>query len=520
MEKIAEVIKENKLKTGIIIGILLIVIGMGISMCFYLDYQNKQYEVEEVTSFSYYLLYENKKMGVIDTNGNILIQPIYEDIKIPNPQKAVFVCKSEEKTVVLNDKNETLFSEFEEVSAINTKGIASNMPYEKRVLRYKQNGKYGLIDYDGEIITKPIYEEIQGLENKESELLVKKDGKFGVINQKGARIIKPQYDGIVADGYYDENQKYALSGYIVSTKTEEGYRYGYINSKREKVLDLKYNSIERILNLKDTENVYLMAVRNGQAGVVKNEEVIVNYAYQSVEYDDYNNLFILQRTSNFGVADINGKEIIPLEYKEINIKGIYIQAKGPEDAITYFDETGNKIVDVKYESVLKTEKENYFITINSEGKYGLIDNSKNVLLENTYRYLEYLYEDYFIASNEEGYLGIINNKGKNVVEFKYDVLQKVDNTNMIQAKIIKENTTDIYSTKLELIYTNKNVAIYSYKDHIEVITEEETKYFDLYGNEINEANVQTTTKEPEQIGAYHKVYYGYGESYYTKEIEE
>lgn len=229
-----EVIKENKLKTGIIIGILLVVISIVVSIYFYLDYQAKQYEVEEVTHFSYYLLYENKKMGVIDTNGNILVEPIYDDIKIPNPTNPVFVCANEEKTLVLNDKKETLFTQFEEVTAINTKGTASNMPYEKKVLRYKQNGKYGLIDYEGKIVTKPIYEQIEGLENKESELLVKKEGKYGVINQKGARIIKTQYDEIIADGYYDENQKYALSGYVVGTKTEDGYRFRIYKFKKKK----------------------------------------------------------------------------------------------------------------------------------------------------------------------------------------------------------------------------------------------------------------------------------------------
>lgn len=87
------------------------------------------------------------------------------------------------------------------------------------MLRYKEKDKYGLIDYEGKVITKPIYEEIESLENKEGELLVKKDGKYGVISQKGACIIKNEYDGIIADGYYDETQKYALSGYIVTLKT-------------------------------------------------------------------------------------------------------------------------------------------------------------------------------------------------------------------------------------------------------------------------------------------------------------
>lgn len=219
MEKVVEFVKNYKIKIAIIVAIFLISIVIGLGICFYLDYQNKQYEVEEVSSFQYYPVYEKGKMGVIDTSGNILVEPIYEEVKIPNPQKAVFICQDTEKTVIQNDKKENLFSEYDQVSPIDTRGTVSNIPYEKRVLRYKKGEKYGLIDYEGKVITKPIYDEIQGLENKESELLVKKDGKYGVINQKGAQIIKIEYDQIVADGYYDEQQKYALSGYIVSVKT-------------------------------------------------------------------------------------------------------------------------------------------------------------------------------------------------------------------------------------------------------------------------------------------------------------
>ncbi|MBO5479301.1 MAG: WG repeat-containing protein [Clostridia bacterium] len=221
MGNILEWIKSHKIKVGIIVAVVLIIVIVTLGIYFYIDYQNKKYEVEEVSSFRYYPIYERGKMGVIDTNGNVLIDPIYENVKIPNPEKAVFICKEIDKTIVQNDKKEVLFSEFEEVSQIDTKGTVSNIPYEKRVLRYKQNGKYGLIDYDGKVITKPIYETIESLENKESELLVQKDGKYGVINQKGASIIEIEYDSIVADGYYDEEHKYALSGYIVSLKTRK-----------------------------------------------------------------------------------------------------------------------------------------------------------------------------------------------------------------------------------------------------------------------------------------------------------
>ena len=44
--------------------------------------------------------------------------------------------------------------------------------YEKSVLKYKKNEKYGLIDYSGKQITEAIYGQIDSLGYKEGELLV------------------------------------------------------------------------------------------------------------------------------------------------------------------------------------------------------------------------------------------------------------------------------------------------------------------------------------------------------------
>lgn len=77
------------------------------------------------------------------------------------------------------------------------------MPYEKSVLKYEKNGKYGLVDLEGNRITKPIYEEIASVKDKEGEILAKKKGKYGVLNNKGVELIPFQYDEIEADRHYD-----------------------------------------------------------------------------------------------------------------------------------------------------------------------------------------------------------------------------------------------------------------------------------------------------------------------------
>lgn len=283
---------------------------------------------------------------------------------------------------------------------------------------------------------------------------------------------------------------------------------------------------------------------------------------------------------------MNGREIIPTEYKQINVKGIHIQAVAFDEAITYFDVKGNKIEENKYESILKTDNDNYFITIDQEGRYGITDTQEKSILKSPYRYLEYLYENYFIAANEEGLLGIIDDSGNVVLDFKYEVLQQVDNTYVIEAKILSQNKTELYSRKLELIDTKPNISISSYENYIEVHSQDEVKYFDINGNPLTneqvyqgplfakeengkwgfidrdgnivvdfiydrttssnefgfagikkdgkwgvidqEGNIiieptyqiEDNSKDPEFIGVYYKIYYGYGESYYTKEIKD
>lgn len=104
-------------KNIVIIGIIIVVIISSIiGIYLYKDYQNKKYEVEEVISYLYYPIYENGKMGVIDTKGNIVVEPEYDTVNIPNPERAVFICLKENKTIVKNNKKEILFEKFEEVS--------------------------------------------------------------------------------------------------------------------------------------------------------------------------------------------------------------------------------------------------------------------------------------------------------------------------------------------------------------------------------------------------------------------
>ena len=276
---------------------------------------------------------ENKKYGVIDEIGNIIVKPQYDIIQIPNPSKPVFICMhdynvnlQQYEIDVFNENGQKILTEYESVQALPTESTWDGIPFEKSVLKYKKNNKYGLISLENKIITKPIYDSIKAINYKEGMLLVEENAKYGAINIKGKVIIKPEYDQITVDNYYNSETMYKASGFIVKKKVEDSYKYGYINSNGKVLLDTQYTEISRINEIIDDKNIFLLVFKNGQAGIVKNNKTILNYEYEDISYNAYNNMFVIQRNAKSGIADIKGKIIIQPEYDSIMFGGIYINA--------------------------------------------------------------------------------------------------------------------------------------------------------------------------------------------------
>lgn len=475
---------------GIVIAVIIILIALSFVAYYFIKKSGREYEIAKVENYQYFVLKENNLSGIIDRSGNILIEPTYEEIRIPNPEKPIFICYLANDSKVLNQNNEELFSEYELVEPIRLKNVESDLMYEKSVLKYYQNGKYGLIDFDGKQITEPIYDSIDSLPYKEGELLVVQDGKTGVINIKGNLMVDISYGNIEVDGYYKDENKYKYAGYITSVTTNEGYRYGYVNYKGQKILENEYNEVSRINDIDDDENVYLICAENGQYGVLKNKDQVLNNEYQSIRYDRTNNLFVVEKSRKFGVADINGNIIIEPTYNQIDITGPYLYAQN-EQGTTIFNNNGTQANINTNISILNTDNDKYKIRINNENgsKYGVINESGEQVIEEKYNYIEYLYDNYFIVSNENSKLGVIDNKENEKIKIEYDSLQKIEGTDLIQTTISSENLTELYDKNLNNICQMTNATLEQKDNYVIIYNDTETRYFDNQGKELTNKDV-------------------------------
>ena len=439
-------------KKWIILIVIIIVITITAFSLLFISKKKKQdrdYELMEENQHFYYPLEIDGKYGVIKKDGTVIIDAQYDDVQIPNSDKDIFIVKNGEKTTVLNERKEKLYGDFEEVSGIGGASQTGEKIYNNTVLKYKDNGKYGIVGFDEKKITDPIYESVESLTDKYGEILVKKDGKYGVINVKGIQLVECQYDYIKGDGYFKDSS-YKHGGYIVGNKASFGINYGYIDRNAKEIIKIGQESIYRVTEI-DSDDIYLVARENGRYALYKGKENLTDYRYIEMYYNNGTGTFTVQKNKSYGLINTDGKVIIPEQYEELMVVGIY--AKASKAGIDFtFDLNGNKIENSEFVSLQLTSTDKYYISINSEYKYGIANLDKEKIIDNIYDYIEEI--------PTTGLL--IATKGKDVT---------------------------IYSAGIKELVSVENADLKKVGDYIQISSSEETYFLTADGKKVDNKTV-------------------------------
>lgn len=479
----------NKKKTFVILGIIIFAILILVIAINLNKTPNLEYQLEEVKEIDYMVLMENNKYGVINKNGDVVIEPYYDEVQIPNPSKPLFICmydydidKNQYKIKVFNDKKEQILYQYVVVEAINLNSGISPIPYEKSVLKFKEKDKYGLIDFNGKVIVKAKYDDIQSFDYNEGLLLVKKHDKYGIININGATVVKEKYDQIESDAYYEEGSNYKKSGYIVAKKKGDTFKYGFISNKGKQILDTKFEQIGRVKDQSKSGDIYLVAFENGKAGFYKNNKKILKNDYEDIGYDENNNCLILQQNGKQGLADFNGNVTIEIKYDNIYISGKYINAQYGNN-IDIYDYTTKKKLNYKdVVGINQTPSKKYSIAIMNNEKFRIFDSILGEIKQEEYDSLEYAYDDCFITF-KNGKFGIVDSKGNTVIDFKYNLIQKIPNTNVIEAINSEKDLIDFISNG-KVVLSSNNSQMYIKDKYIIVESNNNRRYLDYNGNVV------------------------------------
>ena len=433
---------KKTLKTIMFVLFIILILGLSI----YLPNKDKINEEVEDKSIIYSLIEENGKYGVKDQNDEIIVQIQYENIIIPNEHRDVFFCYNGEQKTILDKNNKTIFEEYDNVDLIKLSNISENV-YEKNALIYQKNEKFGLLSITGNIILEAKYDEIYSLGYKENEIIVKENNKYMIYDTNGKNLIKDVFDSIESDEFYTEEDEYRKSGYIVCKITSDGYRYGYYDYEYNKVLEINYNQISRILDVKNKNNIYLIASLNGQFGVFINNTKVIDTQYQSINYDSELEVFIVERTGKYGAFNENGTEIIKPEFNSLIVQGVFLYAQNDTEQKVY--NKNGKEENIPFTTIIEsTETSQYYIKIENN-KYG-----------------------------------IINDKNELIINCEYDLIQQISGTNAFQGVKNDTDTTTIFNKNLEKVLEMVHATTEVSDGKIRIYNDSEEVDFDFDGNKI------------------------------------
>lgn len=470
----------EKNKKRAIIAILIIIV---LIICYMIFKPKKNNVVEEIHENKYLILQEAGKEGVIDTKGNVVIDPDYTQIVVPDLAKDVFCAYDEEKNIkVLNSKKENIFNEYDNLEPVEGNRKDTENQY-RPVLRFKKDDKYGLINLDGKEIVKPIYDEIKAVDNDFNNYKVKKDGKYGLVDNSGNIILKEEYTEIKSNNKSMWEDKNVQNGYKIIKMGANGPIEGFATEKGKIIVPVKYESVEK--QEIPSEDYFVVVQEQGKKGLYKNNRQILRSEYQEIS-STKNNL-ILKRYGKYGMTNLDGKEVIGqrfLGYVPLKEHVVF----NNEDKEYVFDKNGNMIGKGMYKIIEVVADGNYIICENYAGERVVIDRKGDEVVNDKLLDVLYAFDDVFIGVKETGY-GAYSVKNGNIINCEYEYLNKVIGTKILISSKNEGKETTLYNSNGEKIETKDNFVVDVIKDKVvKIFDATDIKYYDLNGKEIELKN--------------------------------
>ena len=426
--------------------------------------------------YEYFAVFSANKWGVINQDGETVINPSYQElIVIPDQTKDVFLCTYDindetgtYKTKALNKNNEEIFTQYEQIQAIENIDENDNIWYEKNVLKVMQNGKYGLIDLNGKQLLPCEYDNINVIEGIENSLLIEKDGQIGLANNTGSILIDVAYSEIknlgttYKDGYItiDSQGKYGVVSVtkqqILENKYDEikqvylGDNYLVIEGGKEKLINSKSETIveDGFDDIKSNTTRGVIYVLNNMYGEINTSgEVTIEAKYQDLKQAN-EGIYIAKQNDKYGIIDENGQEKLPFSYTGIvynedtnlylaedeeyntsiidenyNVKLTGILIDITKDYIRMRIDDDYKYYNLNCEEISSSEalKDNTLFLKKENGKYGYVDKNGNVIVDYIYDDATEQNEYGFAAVKQNGLWGSIDKDGKIIINPEYNL---------------------------------------------------------------------------------------------------
>ena len=458
---------------AVLIAVIVIIMGIFI-LKNALSKGNENYK-EESKAVDYFALYANNKWGILDSNGNTVIEPMYQEmIIVLNNKKDVFLCTydvdentGEYKTKIINKENKEIYTDYSNIEPLANYDKNGNMWYEADVFKVKIDGKYGLIDIDGNEILSAQYDDIQTLKGLKNSLIVEKDGKYGLVNTSGVTIVAAEYKNIKG---FDEDYSH---GYII---IDENDKYGLVSSAGSTILKNEFEKIDQIYG----ENYFVIEQDGDQKVINVAGEVVLEKGFDKITQINSDGV-VFVKDKEYGFMDFDGNTIIDPQYEdleEMTLGTLKAKKDGKYGIINLENEEKTKF---NYNDLYYQKSAGFYVAEAKNYNSDLIDTEFNVKLtgvvselntdkgymkikiNDEYKYYNFKFEEkdvtevlssntLFVSKKDDKY-GFVDKDGNVVVDYIYDEAQEQNSYGY--ASIKKDNLWGAIDSKGNVVLEPK-----------------------------------------------------------------
>lgn len=420
-----------------------------------------EYKIDSISPYtrSKAIIHQNLNQGLLDREGNMEAEPIYQSIKIMD-DKVLGLLHHE--WIILNEQNE-----------IQLKFQAENITPATGKWIYEYSQKYGLLDSSLNVLLPAQYDHLASCGNHKLFVASKK-GKYGLIDSGNTVFIPFIYDSLILEGEtiraYRKTDGWSLTNLAQSFKTQKNYdrietraenlypvkNYGYwgaLNEAGEEIIHCVFDSLFEI-----SKNQVVVKFKN-QFGIINSQEdwLVAPQAYELKLVND--SCYLQLQPQNKFLKKLSGEVIYftdnPIEFKNdywietlpdgtikiIDCQGRLLQRTDPlridkleevypesegmrgikrDGKFGFIDSRGRLRIANRYDGI--GEFHEGLAAVKLIGKWGFLNQQDQIVINPNFESVKNFVHGVSIA-RKNGKAGVINKNGKTVLEFQYDSIQ-------------------------------------------------------------------------------------------------
>ncbi len=291
----------------------------------------------------------------------------------------------------------------------------------------KKNNAYNIVDINNKPRFKNWYQELNIPYNKRKNYIVKLDDRMGIIDEDEKIVLPIEYLEIKSEPYRD-------GSYLARNKNG---KYGCVTIDGRITLPFEYDNLAN-----STYDNSILAIKGDKCGLIQvNDGVpyeIVSCDFDTIAYSG--TVFIVEKKQKFGLMDLFGKIITPIEFDKIEINVdrresynstiVFIATKDKFQFL--INEKGETLNASKYKKILPLYfsnrndyysnygRSNYFVYY-KDNKAGILDVFGKEITANIFDDVWYINRANNLIVKQGDKVGLYSLFGKNmVIEPKYD----------------------------------------------------------------------------------------------------